>query len=211
MSFSLIGPQNAIRAGDTLVFNVDLSEFPASAGWGLKYYLTRQGVAVVGTGAQEAPEGSIGGSASGSGSAFGSGSGWGSGSGSGDAGSDNFVVTVPAPEAAKLTPGLWAQALVFTLGDVRQTVGMPSVQVLPDPANPALTINRQIANNLEAIIQGRSMPFQDVESSNINGQQIINMTSADLMKWLIFYKSKANAEDERGTPRSPAQVRPFYL
>ena len=170
---------------------------------------------MTGTGVPETS--SEGGSGSGEGSAYGAASLDGSGSGEGSVNgegvgsvADSYIVTVPASESAKLFQGTWQQSLVFTLGAVRQTVAMPAVQVLPDPANPKKTLERQIADNLEAVIQGRSLPFQDIESSNLNGQQIVNMTSDELRKWLIFYKSKANAQDERATPGSPSQVRPFY-
>lgn len=61
---------------------------------------------------------------------------------------------------------------------------------------------RKVLENLQAKLESRALPNNDIESSNINGQQIIRMTTDQLVKLITFYESKVIAEDRRNSAQS---------
>jgi hypothetical protein len=61
---------------------------------------------------------------------------------------------------------------------------------------------RKVLENLQAKLEDRSLPNNDIESSNINGQQIVRMSTDQLVKLITFYESKVIAEDRRNGAQS---------
>lgn len=56
---------------------------------------------------------------------------------------------------------------------------------------------RKILENLQAKLENRALPNNDIESSNINGQQIIRMSTEQLVKLIAYYEAKVFAEDRK--------------
>jgi hypothetical protein len=117
----------------------------------------------------------------------------------GSADGDDFSFEIKSQISKSWMPGRYDWIEVATDADGERTTidqGTVIIQENLVDGSPK-TLNRKIYENLNAIMEQRSMPNQDIESSNINGQSINRMTSEQLMKWLNYYGAKVAAEDRQ--------------
>lgn len=114
-----------------------------------------------------------------------------------EADDDDFNINITSGTSKNWPPGRydWVEVAIDEDGG-RTTIDKGTIIILENLVDGSpKTIDRKIYENLQAIMEQRSMPNQDIEASNINGQSINRMTSEQLMKWLQYYGARVTAEN----------------
>lgn len=120
---------------------------------------------------------------------------------SADADGDDFIVTLKANKTRDWVPGDYEWAEVAKSGSDEKTVATGEMTINANPRSTPVqrTHAEKVLENLQAVIEGRALINQDIEASNINGQEIRRMSSADLLTWFRFYKAQVLAERQKRT------------
>jgi hypothetical protein len=56
------------------------------------------------------------------------------------------------------------------------------------------TFAQKMVENIQALLAGRALPNQDIESSNLNGQEITRTRRTDLLEELKFWELRVKNE-----------------
>lgn len=112
---------------------------------------------------------------------------------------DDFDFTIASDAAKDWEPGQYAWAEFAQDADGRRVEIASGSSYIGEnlidgsPKSHA----RSVLENLQAKLLGRTLPNADIESSNINGQQIQRMSTEQIMRVMTFYEAKVIGEDRR--------------
>jgi len=159
---------NALTAGDTVLWSIDLPAYSPADGWALALYLHLAG-AVVQT-LESAPS---------------------------PTDPNGHEVRIAAAVTAELTPGDYRYVATVSNGTERYTVGSGVLKVLIDPANPPAGYDpRTHAEKglaaVEAVLEGRL--GDSIVEYEIDGVKAKHLPHADLLKLRGVYRGMVRRE-----------------
>ncbi len=161
-----------INIGDTIKWKrVDLTaNYPASAGWSLKYVLISN---VSGSGKIELTA-------------------------SQDGTTDQFLIEKNATQSAAWTAGRYNWAAYVSKDSERYRVDYGVIDLLPNleaqtAGTDNRTHNRKMLEAIRALLEGRAV--SDVQSYQINSRSLTKLTIKELLHWESVYAARVQAEE----------------
>jgi hypothetical protein len=128
----------------------------------------------------------------------------------GAADDDNFIVTLPGSETKNMGAGEWGFVGFVEKDGERTTPLSGTVQGLANIALGEKTHARKVLENIRALLEGKTLPNRDIESSNINGQEITRIKNTDLLDFLKLYEVKVATEEARARGGKGGVSRPYF-
>lgn len=75
------------------------------------------------------------------------------------------------------------------------------LRAMPDAEK---TFEEKMVENLKALLAGRALPNQDIESSNLNGQEITKTRRETILKELQFWECRVAAAKAKAAGGDPS-------
>lgn len=175
--------QSKLIAGDSLSVLDTHADYPASAGWVLKYRFTPRfagGTAIVLTSTAEG---------------------------------DSFRTTANSATTAAWRTGNYSFSQWVEFNGDRHTLETGNLEITPDTANLAIGTDtrshlEKVVANLEAMIEGKAT--KDVQEYQIGDRQLKYFTISELIVWCDKYKFQLANEQAVAKGRKPGFGRKIY-